>query len=82
MLSSRVLLITTHARGRDNGLVARSGEELTILLADVVDGGRLRDGDPLTFGLLRTHLPAEWLPEWETSRARQIDDARRRRGLR
>lgn len=57
------------------------GEELTIFLADVVDGGRLRDGEPLTFGLLREHLPKEWLAEWATSRERQIEDARRRRGL-
>src|SRR5262245_52569042 len=58
------------------------GEELTIFLADVVNGGRLRDGEPLTFSFLREHLPKEWLTEWATSRERQIDDARRRRGLR
>ena len=57
------------------------GEELTIFLADVVHGGRLRDGAPLTFDLLREHLPKEWVAEWATSRERQIDDARRRRGL-
>ena len=57
------------------------GEELTIFLADVVQGGRLRDGAPLTFNLLREHLPKEWLAEWTTSRERQIDDARQRRGL-
>lgn len=57
------------------------GEELTIFLADVVNGGRLRDGEPLTFDLLREHLPKEWFAEWATSRERQIDDARRRRGL-
>jgi flavin reductase (DIM6/NTAB) family NADH-FMN oxidoreductase RutF len=57
------------------------GEELTIFLADVVTGGRGRDGEPLTFNLLREHLPKEWLTEWATSRERQIDDARRRRGL-
>jgi flavin reductase (DIM6/NTAB) family NADH-FMN oxidoreductase RutF len=58
------------------------GEELTIFLADVVGGGRLRDGEPLTFELFRRHLPREWFAEWATSRERQIDDARRRRGLR
>ena len=56
-------------------------EELTIFLADVVTGGRLRDGEPLTFSGLREHLPQEWVAEWATSRERQIDDARRRRGL-
>ena len=58
------------------------GEELTIFLADVVTGGRFRDGTPLTFDLLREHLPKEWGAEWATSRERQIEDARRRRGLR
>jgi flavin reductase (DIM6/NTAB) family NADH-FMN oxidoreductase RutF len=57
------------------------GEELTIFLADVVTGGRLHDGDPLTFDLLRAHLPKEWLAEWAASRDRQIADARRRRGI-
>ena len=57
------------------------GEELTVFLADVLDGGRLRDGEPLTFGVFREHLPKEWLAEWSTSRERQIADARRRRGL-
>jgi len=57
------------------------GQELTIFLADVVSGGRLPDGAPLTFDLLREHLPKEWFAEWASSRERQIDDARRRRGL-
>lgn len=57
------------------------GEELTIFLADVVHGGRLRDGEPLTFDVLRQNLPKEWIAEWAASRERQIDDARRRRGL-
>jgi len=57
------------------------GEELTVFLADVVGGGRLRDGEPLTFGLFREYLPKEWLAEWGASRERQIADARRRRGL-
>jgi flavin reductase (DIM6/NTAB) family NADH-FMN oxidoreductase RutF len=58
------------------------GEELTIFLADVVYGGRFRDGEPLTFDLLREHMPKEWFAEWATSRERQINDSRRRRGLR
>ena len=57
------------------------GEELTVFLADVVTGGRLRDGEPLTFGLFREYLPKEWLAEWGASRERQIADARRRRRL-
>jgi flavin reductase (DIM6/NTAB) family NADH-FMN oxidoreductase RutF len=57
-------------------------EELTIFLADVVDGGRHRSGEPLTLSVLRQHLPKEWLAEWATSRERQTNEARRRRGLR
>ena len=58
------------------------GDELTIFPADVVGGGRHRGGGPLTLGVLREHLPKEWLGEWKTSRERQTDEARRRRGLR
>lgn len=58
------------------------GGELTVFLADVVDGGRLRSGEPLTMSVLRERLPKEWLPEWAASRERQIAEARRRRGLR
>lgn len=57
------------------------GEELTVFLADVVSGGRLRDGDPLTFDVFREQVTKEWAAEWATSRERQIADARRRRGL-
>jgi flavin reductase (DIM6/NTAB) family NADH-FMN oxidoreductase RutF len=57
-------------------------EELTIFLGDVVGGGRHRSGEPLTLSVLREHLPKEWLAEWATSRERQINEARRRRGLR
>jgi flavin reductase (DIM6/NTAB) family NADH-FMN oxidoreductase RutF len=57
------------------------GDELTLFLADVVEGGRFRDGDPLTPGVLRTHLSKDWLAEWATSRDRLISEARRRRGL-
>src|SRR5262249_46846666 len=34
-----------------------NGGDITVFLADVVDGGRLRDGDPLTMGVLRERLP-------------------------
>jgi flavin reductase (DIM6/NTAB) family NADH-FMN oxidoreductase RutF len=56
-------------------------EELTIFLADVVHGGRHRSGEPLTLGILREHLSKEWLAEWMLGRERQINEARRRRGL-
>ncbi len=56
-------------------------EELTIFLADVVGGGRHGRGELLTLQVLRQHLPKEWLAEWVTSRERQVNEARRRRGL-
>jgi len=58
------------------------GDELTIFLADVVGGGRLRHGEPLTLSVAREHMPKEWLAEWTASRERQANEARRRRGLR
>lgn len=59
------------------------GEELTIFLADVVGGGRLRSGEPLTLSsVLREHLSQDWLAEWAASRERLTNEARRRRGLR
>jgi hypothetical protein len=57
-------------------------EELTIFLGDVVGGGRHRSGELLTLQALREHLPKEWLAEWASSRDRQVNEARRRRGLR
>jgi flavin reductase (DIM6/NTAB) family NADH-FMN oxidoreductase RutF len=56
--------------------------ELTIFLADVVEGGRLREGAPLTISVLRERLPQEWHAEWAANRERQVSEARRRRGLR
>jgi flavin reductase (DIM6/NTAB) family NADH-FMN oxidoreductase RutF len=58
------------------------GGELTIFLADVVEGGRLRDGAPLTISVLRERLPQEWHAEWAANRERQVRAARQRRGLR
>ena len=57
------------------------GDELTVFLAHVVGGGRHRNGEPLTLGILREHLPKEWLGEWAASREHQINEARRRRGI-
>jgi flavin reductase (DIM6/NTAB) family NADH-FMN oxidoreductase RutF len=55
-------------------------EELAILLAGAVGDGRHRSGEPLTLGVLREHLPMEWLAEWAVSRERQVNEARRREG--
>lgn len=61
---------------------ALDGGELTIFLADVEHGGRLRDGEPLTINVLRERLPKEWHAEWAASRERQVQEARRRRSSR
>jgi flavin reductase (DIM6/NTAB) family NADH-FMN oxidoreductase RutF len=58
------------------------GGDLTVFLADVVGGGRLRDGAPLTIGVVRERLPKEWHAEWAASRERALAEARRRRSLR
>jgi flavin reductase (DIM6/NTAB) family NADH-FMN oxidoreductase RutF len=59
--------------------VARTlvGGDLSIVLADVVDGARLRDAPYLTIELVRERLPAEWAAEWELRRERELEDARR-----
>jgi flavin reductase like protein len=62
--------------------ITLDAEELTIFLADVVGGGRHRSGELLTLQVLRQHLPKEWVAEWAASRERQVNEARRRRGVR
>lgn len=52
-------------------------EEMTIVLADVVGGARLRAAPLLTIDYVRERLPAEWLAEWEQRRERELEDARR-----
>ena len=55
--------------------------EMTVFLADVVAGERLRDGDPLTWRAAREQMPADWLAEYEANQQRQRAEARRLRGL-
>ena len=43
---------------------------------------RHRSGELLTLQALRDNLPKAWLAEWAISRERQVNEARRRRGLR
>jgi flavin reductase (DIM6/NTAB) family NADH-FMN oxidoreductase RutF len=56
------------------------GDEVTVFLADVVAGSRLRAGDRLTMEAALAAMPAEWLDEWEARREREVAEARRRRG--
>lgn len=52
-------------------------EDVTIVVADVVTGKRLRDEPFLTIEDVRNRLPAEWVAEWEERRERELEDARR-----
>jgi len=56
-------------------------EEMTVFLADVVAGERLREGEALTMRLARERMPSQWRGEWEASQERQIIEARNRRGV-
>jgi flavin reductase (DIM6/NTAB) family NADH-FMN oxidoreductase RutF len=52
-------------------------EDLTVVVADVAGGTRLRDEAVLTIDYARGRLPPEWLDEWELRRRRELEDARR-----
>lgn len=54
------------------------GDDMTVFLADVVAGERLRDGEPLQLRAARERMPQEWLAEYDTSQARQRAEARAR----
>lgn len=55
------------------------GGELTVVLADVVDGERVRDGDYLTIEAVREELAPGVLEEWAKRGERELAEARRRR---
>jgi flavin reductase (DIM6/NTAB) family NADH-FMN oxidoreductase RutF len=57
------------------------GGEMTVFLADVVAGERLRVGTPLTWRVARDSMPPEWLAEYDANQQRQQEAARRLRGL-
>lgn len=56
-------------------------DEMTLFLADVVGGERLREGQPLTWHTARKLMPAAWLDAYEANQAHQRSEARRLRGL-
>ena len=58
------------------------GYDISILLADVVAGGRLRAEPFLTIDSVRERLPAEWLAEWEARYQQELQEARRLRDAR
>jgi flavin reductase (DIM6/NTAB) family NADH-FMN oxidoreductase RutF len=55
------------------------GDNLTIVLADVVAGARLRDEPFLTIELVRDRMPPEWQAEWELRLESELREARRLR---
>jgi len=63
------------------GRVAQTldGDDVTIVLADVVAGARLRAEPFLTIELVREGMPPEWQAEWELRREDEMREARRLR---
>lgn len=57
------------------------GGDMTVFLAEIVAGERLRDGEPLTWVAAREHMPQAWLAEYDASQERQRVEARHRLGL-
>lgn len=57
------------------------GGDMTVVLADVVAGERLREGEALEWSPARERMPAEWLAEYDASQERQRQQARRRLAL-
>jgi flavin reductase (DIM6/NTAB) family NADH-FMN oxidoreductase RutF len=58
------------------------GDDLTIVLADVVAGARLRHEPFLTIELVRERMPPEWQAEWELRLESELREARRLRAQR
>jgi flavin reductase (DIM6/NTAB) family NADH-FMN oxidoreductase RutF len=56
-------------------------QESTIFVADVVGAERLREGERLRIGPAWEKLPKEWIEQYETNHAPQLESARRNRGL-
>ena len=56
------------------------GGEMTVFLADVVAGERLRAGTPLTWRAARELMPPDWLAEYDANHQRQREAARLLRG--
>lgn len=54
-------------------------DDVTVVLADVVAGGRLREGRHLTIEDVRAHLTAEDWTAWEARRTDELRQARRLR---
>jgi len=69
----------TYVEGRV--VTTLDGGEMTVFLADIVAGDRLRNGDPLAWRQARQLVPSAWLAEFDANQQRQRIEARQRRGL-
>lgn len=54
------------------------GGDMTVFLAEVLAGERLRAGEPLEWSAARERMPADWLAEYDANQERQRAEARRR----
>lgn len=52
------------------------GGDVTCYLADVVDAGRLRSGEVLTYSVWQAKIPEEWKPAYAAMRAWQVERSR------
>jgi flavin reductase (DIM6/NTAB) family NADH-FMN oxidoreductase RutF len=50
--------------------------DMTVFLADILDGGILTPGAPLTWPAARTLIPPDWLARYDAHQAHQRDVAR------
>ena len=51
--------------------------DMTVFLADILDGGILNPGEPLTWPAARTLSPQDWLTRYDAHQAHQREVARR-----
>ena len=56
---------------------AMDGSDMTVFLADVVDGGMLSAGEPLSGQHLRAAMPQDWMDEWNRKIEGEVTISRR-----
>ena len=56
---------------------AMDGGDMTVFLADVLEGETLGDGEPLTWAHMRSVMPHEWADEWDRKVQREVEVSRR-----
>ncbi len=56
---------------------AMDGGDMTVFLADVVDGGMRSEGEPLDGPHWRDVIPQSWTDEWNEKIAKEVEHSRR-----